>query len=176
VTRLLVFALAACAVAPAAEPSADAERQPEQVIAALQIRPGSRIADVGAGRGYFTGRLARAAGPDGRVVATDIDAEALAAIPADPRITVRRVAPDDPGLEAGAYDLVFLAQVDQYLPDRVAYFRALRVALRPGGRLAVSNRLPYRAKVDAAALEAGFRPAGRLDLPGQFLRLFEVTP
>jgi predicted methyltransferase len=173
----LLMLLAACSVAPAPEPSADAERRPELVLAALAIPDGARIADVGAGRGYFTQRLADAAGPFGHVVATDVDADALAAIPADPRITVRQVTAADPGLEPATYDLVFLAQVDQYLPERVAYFRALRLALRPGGRLAVVNRLPYRRAVERAAAEAGFRSAGGLDtLPGQFLRLYEVSP
>jgi trans-aconitate methyltransferase len=177
-TRLLPILLAtACSVAPAAEPGAAAQRRPEVVLAALAIPQGAHIADVGAGRGYFTSRLLAAAGPEGRVVATDVDAEALAAIPRDPRIETRVVTPDDPGLESGAYDLLFLAQVDQYLPDRAAYFRALRPALRQGGRLAVVNKLSYRRAVAHAAEAAGYRVIGGTDaLPGQFLLVYEVAP
>jgi trans-aconitate methyltransferase len=83
------------------------------------------------------------------------------------------VRADDPGLERAAYDRIFLGEVDQYLPDRAAYFRTLTAALAPGGFIAVSNRLPYRAPVLAAANAAGLRavevPAG---LPASFfLRL-----
>src|SRR4051812_47057700 len=57
----------------------DGWRQPDAVIAALGLSPGQVVADVGAGKGYLSGRLARAVGPTGRVVATDIDPDALAA-------------------------------------------------------------------------------------------------
>src|SRR5262245_936876 len=53
--------------------SRDRWQQPERVIAALGIRPGDRVADLGSGSGYFTLRLAHAAGPTGRVYAVDVD-------------------------------------------------------------------------------------------------------
>ena len=53
----------------------DQWQQPEKVIAALQIRPGDQIADLGAGGGYFTFKLANAVGPTGKVYAVDIDRE-----------------------------------------------------------------------------------------------------
>src|SRR5688500_2782577 len=55
----------------------DAERRPEKVIEALGIKPGSRVADVGAGTGLLTVHLARAVAPTGSVVATDIDGAVL---------------------------------------------------------------------------------------------------
>src|SRR5665647_1055739 len=55
----------------------DAERRPEKVIEALGIKPGSRVADVGAGTGLLTVHLARAVAPNGTVVATDIDGAVL---------------------------------------------------------------------------------------------------
>ncbi len=123
----------------------DRHRQPERVIAALGLVPGERIADVGAGRGYFTFRLAAAVGPTGRVVATDIDDHALATLRASAtaNVEVRKVTAADPGLEPASYDLVFLSEVDQYLPDRVDYLRRLGAALAPHGRIAVTNRRDF---------------------------------
>src|SRR5262249_51796288 len=76
---------------------------------------------------------------------------------------------DDPALAPAAWDRIFLGEVDQYLPDRAAYFRRLTPALAPSGFIAVSNRVVYRAAVLAAANAAGLRavevPAG---LPASF--------
>jgi len=144
-------------------------RQPAKIVASLALRPGLRVADVGAGRGLLTGRFADAVGPGGRVVATDVDGAALAAIPRRPTIETRVVAAATPGLEPGAYDRIFLGEVDQYLPDRVAYFRALVPALAPSGFIAVSNRLTYRSAVLAAAHAAGLRAVELpVSLPGHF--------
>src|SRR5206468_5635651 len=66
-------------------------RAPSTILAGLQLAPGLRVADVGAGRGYLTTRLAAAVGPTGRVVATDIDASALAAIPRAANVETRVV-------------------------------------------------------------------------------------
>ncbi len=165
----------------AARASYDRYRRPDLLVAALGLRPGDVIADVGAGTGYLEPRLAAAVGPTGRVVATDIDPAALAELrrrAADAPIETRLVAADDPGLEAGAYDLILLVQVDHLLGDRAAYLRRLAPALAPRGRVAVSNRLTYRAKALAAASEAGLSLVSETgDLPGQFLLVFdhEVT-
>lgn len=157
----------------------DRFRQPERVIAALGLAPGARVADVGAGRGYLTFRLARAVGPSGRVVATDIDERALDALRrgAGPQVVVRRVQPDDPGLEAGGFDLVLLSEVDHSLRDRVDYLRRLRPALAPGGRLAVTNRRAFRAPLLEAAARAGYTVVGEVtDLPSHFLVFLRPAP
>jgi hypothetical protein len=135
--------------------------------------------------------LAVATGPHGRVVATDVDAEALrllaarvaraaAMIPPDGHaapIEVRPVGAEDPGLEPGGYDLILLAQVDQYLADRTEYFRRLKIALAAGGRIAVSNRSPYRRMVFDAATAAGLQAREiSIDLPAQFLMILESPP
>src|SRR5437867_1017127 len=134
----------------------DQYRQPDRLVAALALRPGDRVADIGAGGGFLTLRLARAVGPTGRVIATDIDGDALAALHARAsdahlsQIEIREVTPDAPGLDAGCCDLVLLAEVDHYLRDRAAYFRALVPLLRPGGRIAIENRRAHEAAVRAA--------------------------
>ncbi len=161
----------------------DLWRQPDAVVAALALEAGDKVADLGAGRGYLTGRLARAVGPGGRVVATDIDAGALAELAVRvPRaadmapIETRHVTADDPGLEDGAFDLVLLAEVDHLLPDRAAYLGRLRAVLAAGGHLAVENRLQHRQGLLAAAARAGYRVASRPAPPGQFLVFLEPIP
>ncbi len=132
-------------------------RQPQKIVAALALAPGLRVADVGAGRGFLTGRIAAAVAPGGRVVATDIDAAALAAIPRSADVETRVVAADDPGLEPGAYDRILVAEVDHYVADRAAWLGKLARALKPGGFIAVTNRLAHRAPLVAAAEAAGLR-------------------
>jgi predicted methyltransferase len=167
------------------DPGRDAFRQPERLVASLALRPGQRVADVGAGDGYMTFRLAAAVGPAGHVVATDVDwvaflhlAERAVHTPDVLPVALRLVAPADPGLEASAYDVVLLAQVDHYLADRVAYFRALRPALAPGGRLVLANRTPFQDAALAAAAAAGYVLVGPpdLSLPGQFVATFKESP
>jgi predicted methyltransferase len=158
----------------------DRWRRPDLLLAALELGLGQRVADVGAGRGYLTHRLAAAVGPAGRVVATDVDAAALAAIGPDRAgsapIERRVVEPRDPGLEPGRYHRVLLAQVDHLLADRVAFLTAVRRALVPGGRVLVSNRLPHRAGLLAAVEPAGFRVVAERDLPGQFAVVLAAGP
>lgn len=165
----------------------DSWRRPEAIVAALELAPGQVVADVGAGDGYLTARLAEAVGARGRVTATDVDPRALSALsalaqrtaarsPGAAPIDVRRVAADDPGLEPDRYDRVLLAQVDHLLADRAGYLRRLRAALAPGGRVAVSNRLQHRDRLLRAAAAAGYTVAGDADLPGQFLVVLAPPP
>jgi SAM-dependent methyltransferase len=151
----------------------DRWRQPERLIAALALEPGHRIADIGAGHGYLEPYLVRAVGERGRVLATDIDADALATIEARGLpVETRLVQPDDPGLEPGAYDRVLLAQVDHLLDDRAGYLRALVPALAPGGHIAVANRVDREPGLREAAAAAGLVVVGEhRDLPAQFVLL-----
>ncbi len=146
-------------------------RQADAVVEALALAPGQIVADIGCGQGAFTLLLARAVGPTGHVVATDVDPGALGALQkragakgphaaSQARIETRHVRPDAPGLEPGRYDLLFLSDVDQYLPDRARYFQTLRPALTPTGRLVVTNRMIYRDAVIAAARGARFSLVG----------------
>jgi ubiquinone/menaquinone biosynthesis C-methylase UbiE len=174
---LMALAVAACKRQPplddlGSRESFDRYRQPAKVIASLDLQPGQRVADIGAGHGYLTFRLADKVGPKGLVVATDIDESALAALREHraQNVAVRKVAPDEPGLEAGNFDLILLSEVDQYLPDRVTYLRKLRVALAPNGRIAVTNRRGFRPALVAAAEQAGYTIVGEVtDLPNHFL-------
>lgn len=148
-------------------------------MAALQLKPGQHVADVGAGRGYLTGRLSAAVGPSGTVVATDVDPAALAALRAHAagNVTTRLVAAADPGLEPSAFDVILLAEVDHLLGDRADYLRRLRVALAPGGRIAVTNRMVYRAALVDAAGRAGLTVERETTgLPGHSLIFLGANP
>lgn len=182
VAWIFSLGLSAC-TSPAPSPPTTAQdryRRPQQLVAALALRPGDVVAEVGAGGGYLTRYLAAAVGPRGRIVATDIDDAALSALATRVReerwvqVLPRRVSAEDPGLEAGSYDLILLAQVDHLLGDRSDYLRRLLPALRPGrrSRIAVSNRESHRAELLSAAVTVGLRiepPQPAPELPGQYL-------
>jgi len=144
----------------------DADRHPEKVIEALGIKPGSRVADIGAGSGLLTVHLARAVKPNGRVVATDIDEgvlnlmqSRLQAAGLEDYVERHVVGADTPGLEAGAYDAILLAEVDHHFNDGVGWLKSATLALKPGGRIVISNRIHHRAKSMAVAIKAGLKLA-----------------
>ena len=158
----------------------DAERRPEKVIEALGIGPGSRVADVGAGSGLLTVHVARAVRPNGRVVATDIDSAVLdllqsrlAAAGLADLVERRVVGAEQPGLEARSYDAILLAEVDHYFTDEVAWLKDATKALKPGGRIVISNRIHHRQKSLAAALRAGLKlESESTPVPTHFIAVF----
>ncbi len=162
----------------------DSERKPEKVIEALGIKPGSRVADVGAGTGLLTVHLARAVAPNGTVVATDIDGAVLellqsrlAAVGLADIVERRVVGSETPGLEAGAYDAILLAEVDHYFTDEVAWLKAATAALKPGGRIVISNRIHHRPKSMAAAQKAGLvLQSESTPVPTHFIAVFTAPP
>lgn len=161
----------------------DSERRPEKVVEALGIKPGSRVADVGAGTGLLTVHLARAVAPNGTVVATDIDGAVLELLHARLEaagladvVERRVVGAETPGLEAGAYDAILLAEVDHFFQDPVAWLQAATAALKPGGRIVISNRIHHRAKSMAAAQKAGLVVLSEsTPVPTHFIAVF-VAP
>jgi ubiquinone/menaquinone biosynthesis C-methylase UbiE len=160
----------------------DAERKPEKVVEALGIKPGSRVADVGAGSGLLTVHLARAVKPGGKVVATDIDIEVLKLMEGRLRaaglldvVEPREVAADKPYLEANSYDAILLAEVDHYLGDAAGWLRDAATALKPSGRIVISNRLHHRNKSMAAAKKAGLELVTEsAPVPSHFIAVFVV--
>lgn len=162
----------------------DTERRPEKVVEALGIKPGSRVADVGAGTGLLTVHLARAVAPNGTVVATDIDGAVLELLHArlegaglDEVVERRVVGAETPGLEAGAYDAILLAEVDHFFQDAVGWLQAAQVALKPEGRIVISNRIHHRAKSMAAGQKAGLVLVSEsTPVPTHFIAVFTAPP
>jgi len=168
----------------------DAKREewqkPDEVIRALALRPQEVIADIGAGTGYFSKRLARQAG---KVYAVDIDADLLkmAAQDAPQNMVTVLAAPDDPRLPQGGIDTVFFCDVLHHIGNRPEYYKKLARALAPGGRIVnidfQKRQLPVgpppsmklsEEQVVAEFRAAGFRLAKKFDfLPYQYFLVFE---
>lgn len=135
-------------VAAQQEAARDAWQRVPAVFAALAVGEGSHVADVGAGRGYFTVRLAQLVGSAGRVYAVDIDASALdrlrTRVEADSltNVQVIRGAVDDPRLPAGALDAVLVVDTYHEMTAHAAMLSNLLAALAPGGRLVMLDFAP----------------------------------
>ena len=130
------------------DPSRDAWQKPKDVIETLHIKPGARVADLGAGGGYFTWPLAEAVGAEGIVYAVEIDETALAMIGNE--IKARGITNVVP-IRADAHDaklpepvtLVFSCDTYHHMEDRAAYFRSLLRSLTPDGRVAILDFHPH---------------------------------
>ena len=122
-------------------PEREAEEEPARAIDALALRPGMTVADIGAGSGYYTVRLARHVGAEGKVYATDIQVGMLSLI--QRRAAMEKLTnivpvlgvPDDPKLPPGSVDLALMVDVYHELAAPQAFVRRLREALKPDGRL-----------------------------------------
>jgi cyclopropane fatty-acyl-phospholipid synthase-like methyltransferase len=150
-----------------------AEReQPERVLDLLRVGPGMTVADVGAGTGYFTVRLARAV-PQGKVIATDIEPDMVrylrerAAREQLPNVTAVECGATDPKLPSGEVDRILVVDVWHHLPDRVAYAKGLAASLKPGGKLAIvdftmaaTHGPPKHHRLLPDAIEGDLRAAG----------------
>ena len=171
-------------------PDRAAWQKPDEVVAALRLRPGDAAADVGAGPGYFTLRLARAVGPDGRVYGIDAEPrmlELLARRAADAGVlNIEPVRAEALPLPPLPCDVILLVNAYHHFPDGPAVLRALAERLAPGGRLAVvdyhpeapvgppqDHVVPREAFLDAVA-RAGLRVAREERfLPYQYFAFLE---
>jgi predicted methyltransferase len=121
----------------------DAWQRPAEVMDALRVAPGSAVADIGAGRGYFTMRLAQRVGLQGRVFAVDTDANALGRLRERAekeglkQVTVVESANDDPRLDPGSVDAILVVNAFHEMREFDAMLAAMHRALKPGGLLGI---------------------------------------
>ena len=175
------------------DPARDAWQMPDRVISALGLRRDSVVADVGAGTGYFSVRLAKAV-PAGTVYAVDVEHAMLEHI--RKRATaegLKNLEPvhatsTSPNLPKPA-DVVLIVDTYHHLPNRATYFADLRKSLAPGGRVAIVDFRkdspegpPREFRFDAAQIvdemkQAGYRLEAQHDfLPRQHFLLFVPIP
>jgi precorrin-6B methylase 2 len=137
-------------------PERETEEQPQFVIDALGIKPGQTIADLGAGSGYYSFRIAPLVGPTGKVMAIDIEPAMLEVIAQ--RATREHVAnirpvlgsARDPNLAPHSVDLLFMVDVYHELEYPYEVMTKVRAALKPGGRVAL---VEYRAEDPAVMIK-----------------------
>lgn len=116
--------------------------RPDEILKALALQPGQNIADIGAGGGYFTLRFADAVG-GGRVYAVDTNPEFLEFIRNNARekglsnVETIHATGNKLNLPEKSLDLVFMRNMYHHLSGRIEYFRNLRGALKPEGKVAV---------------------------------------
>jgi SAM-dependent methyltransferase len=173
-------------------PEREREEAPSKAIPALDIKPGQTVADVGAGSGYYTVRLAEQVGPAGRVIATDIQPEMLSLL--RNRVSRERLAnvevvqafETDPRLPQGQVDVILMVDVYHELARPQEMLRQLRSALKPDGRLVlvefrresawVPIREDHKMSVKEAQMELtaeGYRFERVIDvLPWQHILVF----
>jgi len=153
------------------DPARDAWQKPDEVIRALRLAPGAKVADIGAGTGYFAARLARAV-PAGRVYAADAEPDMVRYLAERAkREGLANLIPVQAG-EGEArlpepVDVALLVDVYHHIPARTDYFAALRASLQPGGRVAIVDfRLdsprgpPRRARIAPEAVKQELARAG----------------
>jgi SAM-dependent methyltransferase len=164
-------------------------QKPDQIMDAVRVADGSTVADIGAGAGWFTIRLAQRVGPKGLVYAQDVQRVMLDAIKRRVQreglenVETKQAHGNDPNLPARTLDAILMVDAYQEVDNRVEYLRNLANALKPTGRIGIVNWKPGRggpgpddpneriaqsaAEADAAA--AGLKVLAREDLPYQYL-------
>ena len=163
-------------------PDRDAWQKPELIMDALGIGEGSVVADLGAGGGWFTVRLARRVGPNGLVFAQDVQRQMLEAIKRRVgREGLRNVeyvqgSFDDPRLPRGRLDAVLIVDAYHELANPIALLRNVSASLKPTGRICIigftlegggpgppMNQRKSQERVIKEARQAGLRLVNRIN-------------
>jgi predicted methyltransferase len=121
----------------------DAWQRPQEVMDKLGIKPGSVVADVGCGSGYFTFQFAARVGPQGKVYAEDVESDVLRKIHKRAmeeqlnQIEIIQGTAEDPQLPAGQLDVILAMNAYHEMRDYDSMLRGMSRALKPGGLLAI---------------------------------------
>lgn len=164
-------------------PERIAELKIDEIIAKLRLKPSDVVADIGAGPGVFSLRLAKAVSPGGRVYAVEIDQPFLDHV--NRRAKEQNVTNTvtvlgthtDPNLPARDVDLAFFHDVLHHVEDRAGYLKNLAAYVKPSGRIAVVDLDPVRGshrndpklrltkdQVKTWMADSGFAPVEEFDL------------
>jgi ubiquinone/menaquinone biosynthesis C-methylase UbiE len=168
------------------------EEMPETALDKIGFKPGMVVADVGAGVGYFTVRLAKRVGPEGKVIAVDVQPEMLSRLKeraAQAKLT--NIVPllgseSDPRLPAACCDLILMVDVYHELSQPQVMLQKMKKALKPDGRLVLLEyrkedpHIPIRSEHKMSVQEAkaeveaeGFKlESVHPDLPRQHILVF----
>ncbi|HEU4651288.1 MAG TPA: class I SAM-dependent methyltransferase [Croceibacterium sp.] len=125
------------------EEQRDDRNEANTVMDLARIVPGMTVADIGAGEGYYTVRLAERVGARGRVLAQDIDREVLDRLAQRvlrerlDNVSVRLGTPDDPKLPENSFDRIFMVHMYHEIEEPYAFLWRMRPALRKGGQVIV---------------------------------------
>jgi SAM-dependent methyltransferase len=172
------------------DPKRDEWQKPHQVIQALKPAPDAMVADVGAGTGYFSARLATML-PKGKVYAVDVEPDMVKHLAErakrEGRKNMQAVqgAPDDAKLPEKV-DLILFVDVHHHIDQREQYFRKLRASLKPGGRIAIIDFRPdapmgppKQSRISSAKVKTELSAAGyslaeeHAFLPNQYFLVFK---
>ncbi len=140
------------------EAERDNRDEANSVMSLAEVKPGMSVADIGAGEGYYTVRLAERVGAKGRVLAQDIDGDALRRLGARvekdrlDNVSIKLGAQDDPRLPERSFDRVFLVHMYHEVAEPYAFLWRLWPSLKPGGRVVVVD-------VDKSTANHGIPPA-----------------
>jgi len=174
------------------DPERDAWQKPHEVIQALALKPDALVADIGAGTGYFSVRLAHRV-PQGRVYGVDTEQAMVKHLAERAKgaklanVSALLGAPDDPRLPEKV-DLILLVDVYHHIEERSRYFRRLRDTLKPGGRVAIIDFRrdsptgpPVAARIAPETVRAELASAGfglsqeHGFLPNQYFLVFRAA-
>ena len=160
------------------EDARDQRGEAESVMRLAEIAPGMRVADIGAGEGYYTIRLAEKVGPRGRVLAQDIDREVLDRLGERvvrerlDNVSIKLGAPDNPKLPENSFDRIFLVHMYHEVQEPYAFLWNMWPSLKQGGQVIVVD-------VDRATDEHGIPPlllSCELEATGFQLVAFKDAP
>lgn len=171
------------------EEARDRLREADNVMSRSGVARGMTVADIGAGEGYYTIRLAARVGADGRVLAEDIVPKVRDALAervnreALDNVSVRLGEPADPKLPEASFDRIFLVHMYHEIDAPYEFLWRMRPALRPGGRVVVVDADRPTAQhgtppalLDCEMKAVGYVNVGRVAMPsaGGYLALYEA--
>lgn len=131
----------------ASEEARDRKNEANDIMNKAGVESGMTVADIGAGEGYYTVRLAKRVGPQGRVLAQDIMAEVIDALGQRinrenwDNVSVKLGTPDDPKLPANSFDRIFLVHMYHEIEEPYAFLWNLHPALKPDGEVIVVDAM-----------------------------------